>query len=213
MSLNETNPGSTRRFKGLLRRMRRNEDGVAALEFAWLAPVMIMLYVGAVELHFALSASRRVTDLASAAADLVAQTSDITSGMDKIFDAAALYLEPFGTDTLKITVTSICHDYNDNGRVDWSANYEKGGVHTYSHGQSIDLPSDEGGTPLLTTRGSSLVLAEVEYTYIRPHGWFVTNDKFADHYYLRPRLTQTASVINRDAGGAELGCAAPEFRS
>lgn len=201
----------TRRLAGFLRRLRRNQDGVAALEFAWVAPAMIVLYLGSVELHYAMSASRRVTDLASATADLVAQSSDITGGMDGIFDAAALYLNPFGTSTLKITVTSICHDKDDNGRVDWSANYANGGVRTYGHGQTVTLPSDESGTPMLTTRGTSLVLAEVEYGYSSHIANFIDDLTFADHYFLRPRLTDTPSVINTEAGGSPDGCAAAEF--
>jgi len=205
-SQNHPRRPSARRLAGFLRRLRRNEDGIAALEFAWVAPIMIALYLGAVELHFALSASRRVTDLASATADLVAQSTDITGGMDNIFNAASLYLQPFGTDTLKITVTSICHDKDDNGRVDWSANYSGGGVHSYAHGDTVDLPSDGSGDALLTTRGTSLILAEVEYTYTSPMGNYVHNAVYADHYYLRPRSSENPYVVNTGSGGSSNGC-------
>lgn len=197
----------------LLRRLRRDEEGVAALEFAWIAPLVILLYAGAVELHHSLLASRRVTDLASATADLVAQSSDISGGMSDIFDAAALYLDPFGVDTLRITVTSICHDKDDKGRVDWSANYTNGGVHTYSHGDLVPLPSDGNGVPLLTIKGTSLIYAEVEYTYTSPLGKLVHDALLGDNYYLRPRLTETPSVINTAAGGSTDGCANADFMS
>jgi len=187
----------------------RDRKGVAALEFALIFPLMLTLYMGSVELFFALSASRRVTDLASAAADLTAQSANISSeDMDNIFKAASNFLKPYGIDNLKITVTSICHDKDDKGRVDWSANYNEGagGVHDYSHGDEIDLPLDDNDEPVLTIRGTSLILAEVEYEYTSPLGKYVHQTTLADHYYLRPRLKETPSVINTDAGGDPDGC-------
>ena len=194
----------------LVHRMKDNERGVAALEFAMIAPIMILLYMGSVELHFALSADRRVTDLAGATADLVAQSADISGQMNNIFTAASTYLQPYGIAPLKITVTSICHDANDQGKVDWSVNFQ-GGVRTLSHGDTIQLPVDNQNNPVLTAKGTSLILAEVTYNYTSPLGHFIHNTVLADHYYLRPRLKETPSVINTAAGGSPEGCAASEF--
>jgi Flp pilus assembly protein TadG len=198
-----------------LRNAKRDEKGIAALEFAWIAPVLIALYMGSVELYSAVTASRRVTDLASATADLTAQSADITGQVDDIFDAASTYMAQFGTDGLKITVTSICHDKNDKGRVDWSANYSGGGVNNYSHGDYVPLPTDANGDPALTSQGTGVILAEVEYKYTSPFGELVNSLTLADSYYLRPRLTNTLQrtdessgeyVINTDAGGDADGC-------
>ena len=194
----------------LARHLKRNEKGVAALEFALIAPFMVILYMGSVELHFALSADRRVTDLASATADLVTQSADISGQMPNIFQAASTYLTPYGITGLRITVTSICHDKNDVGKVDWSDNFQ-GGVHSYSHGDTIPLPLDGNGNPVLTAKGTSLILAEVTYDYTSPLGHYVNNSTFSDHYYLRPRLRDTPSVINTAAGGDPEGCGADEF--
>jgi Flp pilus assembly protein TadG len=198
-------------FTQLVRRMKRNEQGVAALEFAMIAPIMLTLYMGSIELHHALSADRRVTDIAGATADLVAQSSDISGEMDTIFTAASTYLQPYGTANLRITVTSICHDKDDKGRVDWSVNYENGGVNDYAHMDLIDLPLNSEDKPVLTIRGTSLIFAEVSYNYTSPLGKYVNNTTLADHYYLRPRLKETPSVINTDAGGSSDGCGASEF--
>jgi len=191
-------------------RLKRNDKGVAALEFAMIAPIMVALYLGSVELHHALSADRRVTELAGATADLVAQSSDISGEMDKIFEAASIYLKPFGVVPLRITVVSICHAKNNLGKVDWSAEYN-GGVHTYAHEDPISLPLGDDGKPVLTIIGSSLILAEVTYNYTSPLGKYVHSAVLADHYYLRPRLKETPSVINTNQGGSPEGCAADEF--
>lgn len=198
-------------FTRFIRRLKRDQKGVAALEFAMIAPIMLTLYMGSVELHHALSTDRRVTDLAGAAADLVAQSSDISGQMDNIFEAASTYLKPYGVANLRISITSICHDKDDNGRVDWSANYTNGGVNSYNHLDLIDLPLDNEGKPVLTTKGTSLIFAEVTYNYTSPLGKYVHETVLADHYYLRPRLKETPSVINTEAGGSSEGCSDDDF--
>ena len=107
-------------------------------------------------------------------------------------------------------MTSICHDKNDEGKVDWSVDYN-GGVHTRSHGDTIALPLDSNNLPVLTARGTSLILAEVSYDYTSPLGRYVNSNTLADHYYLRPRLKDTPSVINTAAGGSAEGCGDDEF--
>lgn len=208
---NSPSKAVVRIFMKLAHRLKRNEQGVAAIEFAMIAPIMLTLYMGGVELHHALSADRRVTDIAGATADLVAQSSDISGQVDTIFEATSNYLKLYGVNSLRITVTSICHDKDDKGRVDWSANYTHGGVHSYSHMDLIDLPLGSDNNPILTIRGTSLIFAEVSYSYTSPLGKYVHNTILSDHYYLRPRLKETPSVINTDAGGSPDGCGSSDF--
>jgi len=198
-------------YTQFIARLKRDNKGVAALEFALIAPIMVTLYMGSVELHHALSADRRVTDLAGATADLVAQSADISGQMDNIFDAASTYLKPYGVANLRITVSSICHAGDDTGRVDWSANYVNGGVKTYAHLEVVPLPLDSDDKPVLTIKGTSLILAEVSYQYTSPLGEYVNSMTLSDHYYLRPRLKETPSVLNEGAGGSADGCANSDF--
>ncbi len=200
-----------RAYTRLVARLKRDNKGVAAVEFALIAPIMVTLYMGSVELHHALSADRRVTDLAGATADLVAQSSDISGQMDNIFDAASTYLKPYGVDNLSITVSSICHAGDDTGRIDWSSNYVNGGVKNYSHMDVVPLPLDADDKPVLTIKGTSLILAEVTYQYTSPLGKYVNSMTLSDHYYLRPRLKETPSVLNTSAGGSINGCANSDF--
>ena len=52
-----------------LRSFRRDEDGVAAVEFAIIAPLLILTYLGVLELSQGFQASRKVSLYARAAAD------------------------------------------------------------------------------------------------------------------------------------------------
>ena len=53
-----------------VRGLRYNEEGISAVEFALVAPLLIMLYLGAIELSFLMEVDRRVTQTAASLGDL-----------------------------------------------------------------------------------------------------------------------------------------------
>lgn len=66
-------------LKTLARSFAQARSGIAALEFAFIAPVMIILFFGVVEGSNALSISRRVALAANTLADLTSQEAQITA--------------------------------------------------------------------------------------------------------------------------------------
>ncbi len=89
--------------------------GVSAIEFAFIAPVLIALYVGAVQLGNALTINRRVFSVASTTADLAAQVKSVSTGdLQDITSAASSILTPFSTAPLRIVVSSVVADNNNN---------------------------------------------------------------------------------------------------
>ena len=54
-------------------RMLANRDGIAAIEFALIAPIMIALYVGLAEISLLVTADRNVSHAASVTGDLATQ--------------------------------------------------------------------------------------------------------------------------------------------
>ena len=73
-----------------LRAFARDQRGVSAVEFALLAPMMIGLYLGCVEISDGVGADRKVSLTAAALANLSAQVSTIsTSDMTNILDASS----------------------------------------------------------------------------------------------------------------------------
>lgn len=165
----------------------RNTRGVAAVEFALIAPLMAMLYIGTAEISQALTVDRKLTYTASALADLVAQDTRITDDeMGDIMEASSAMLAPFDSAPLQLVVTSVVADSHGDTEVDWSD--AKGGD-ARSEGSKVTLP--EG----LTGPGDSIIMAEVSYTYSSPFSRFIT-DGFVmeDRFYLRPRRV---AVIER----------------
>ena len=92
----------------LLRRLIRDRRGVSAVEFALIAPLMILMYFGAAELTQAYMAQKRVIHVASVIADLTSQETTLNQGMvDDIFAAGRHILQPFPVAPLSQRLTSI----------------------------------------------------------------------------------------------------------
>jgi Flp pilus assembly pilin Flp len=112
----------------------RDERGVAAIEFAVLAPLMVALIIGSVDLAGGFYASQKVHNLAQTVADLAARpvscgTSQsricISAGeMSDLFNAARALVTPFSANNLKVTISEAGVFADDNGqisaRVIWS---------------------------------------------------------------------------------------------
>ena len=141
-----------------LGRMAHDKRAVSAIEFAFLAPVMITMYVGAVELGNALSINRRTSAVTSTAADLVAQVKSLsTSDLQDIGSAATSVMAPYPTTPLKIVVSSVVADQNNIGQVTWS--FATNGGTPRACGSPYTVPAG------LTQANSSVIVAEVTYAF------------------------------------------------
>ena len=157
--------------------------GMVAVEFALLIPVMLTMYFGTLETTNALTAARRVTNVAQTAGDLTAQVTNVTTAdMNDIFAASSAILAPFPTNVVQITVSSIVASSSNasDTKVAWSDAY--GGATPRSTNSSVTLPTG------LTTPGSSVIMAEVTYTYTSPIASFITGPiNMHEVAYLKPR--------------------------
>jgi Flp pilus assembly protein TadG len=164
-------------------RAMRNASGVVAIEFALIIPVMLTLYFGTLETTNAMTAARRVTNVAQSAADLTAQAASLsTSDINDIFAASSAILAPFPTNAVKITISSVVANASSatNTKVSWSKAY--GGASARSTNSSVTLPTG------LTTAGSSVIMVEVTYTYTSPIATFITGPiTMREVAYLKPR--------------------------
>ncbi|MBT8002722.1 MAG: pilus assembly protein [Rhodospirillales bacterium] len=134
----------------------KNRCGVAAIEFALLAPIMLVMLTGVVELSYLMMAERRVSGAAHAAADLIAQETDLTSSdISEIFQASRLIMEPFDDADLTLGAVSVLFD-DDTGdaTVDWSENY---------NGGSVDDPTSL--TADLADPGKSVIIVSATFSY------------------------------------------------
>lgn len=151
------------RAAGLLNLFGRATSGLAAVEFALIAPIMILLFFGVVESSGALSASRKTLLASNTLADLVAQETEILkTDLDDLFIGMEDVIDPRDIDAT-FRVLSVTLDTADGKvKVDWS--YDSTGATPYSAGSEYS-----GGLNVaLFDDASSLVIAETEYNYSSP---------------------------------------------
>lgn len=165
----------------MLRRFPKDRRGVAAVEFALVAPVMILLYCGLAELSMAMMASRQAAHSASVVGDLVAQSAQVSSTeVADIFSVGSSIMKPFPAAPLHMRVTSVRADANGVPRVVWSQGYGM---------SALAANATPAGFPAnLLVAGDSVIQADVAYTYTSPIMEVLPNPvSYSDHFYLKPR--------------------------
>ena len=169
----------------MLKRAGSDQRGAAAIEFALIAPVAILLYCGFAELTLAMMAERRAAHAASVVGDLVAQSAQVsTAQMTDIFNIGNAILSPFPVTTLKLRVTSVTADVNGVPRVTWSQ----------GHGMGALIGGDPvaGFPPALLVAGQSVIQADVQYAFTSPLQLTLPSAlSFSDSFYLKPRRSNT----------------------
>lgn len=166
-----------------LHRLGFDERGVSALEFALIAPVLVLIYFGVGELCEAMMAQRRAQHAASAIGDLATQSQSLAaSDVSDIFAAASTIMTPFPTSTLKLRLTSVTLNSSSQAKVDWSCS--QGGLTAYAAGATYtNMPSG-----ILSASGDSIIVAEGQYTWDSPAKYVLPNGlSFSEIYYLKPR--------------------------
>jgi Flp pilus assembly protein TadG len=167
------------------RNFARDRRGVSAVEFAFVAPLLITLYLGCVEISDGVSADRKVSLTAAALANLSAQVTTISSGdMTNILDASSAIVAPYSAGNLTIVVSCLSIDASKNATVKWSATRNgtaRAVGSTYTFDASA-LPLD--------IADSQLILAEVTYAYTPIVGYTITGTlNLSDHMFMSPRIS------------------------
>jgi Flp pilus assembly protein TadG len=142
-------------------------DGVAAVEFAMVLPVMVLMYLGMTELTFAVNTDRKITLLSRTLADLTGRATSVnTADMDTIFNAASSVMAPYSSDQAKLSIVvkdTGTKDVNGNailkGTVCWSTARGPGSPVGLAKGSTVTVPDG------FQTADSSYILANVEMPY------------------------------------------------
>lgn len=178
-------------FLGTLRHLIIDRRGVSAVEFALIAPIMILFYFAMAEFCQGFMAQKRMGHAAAMVGDLVSQsTGDITADqLNDIFAIGDLIVKPFSAQTLTLRVTSVTRDDKGVVKVDWS----KGrGITAFSKGEQLNTIPDD-----LIGNGESLVISESGFKYDSPVNYLIADGiQFEQRHYMRPRALQKVTCTD-----------------
>ncbi|MBB1093932.1 pilus assembly protein [Rhodopseudomonas palustris] len=176
-------------------RLLKDRSGLAATEFAFIVPLMLLMFFATVEISTWIAADRKVTLVSRTLSDLVSQATSVSDNdLPNVFLASYGVLAPYPTDTAKATISQIYVNQAGVAKVQWSK--------TATVAQSGGNPSAKFAAPkrkpgdTLTTlpdglkvKDTYLILSEVDYQYKPAVGYFVAKAgvELADQSYTRPR--------------------------
>lgn len=168
-------------FSKYLPLLKNDERGVSAVEFALIAPILLLIYMGTLEVSQGLTVSRNNTNIASTVADLIGQTTSVTpDDVNTIFEASKAIISPFQSGYVSVIASSYCkiQDPSNSANTiivrDWIEKYQAGTTadpgDTDNDGSEVGLPSavtvtDPSLIALLPNKGDSLIVAESQYSY------------------------------------------------
>jgi Flp pilus assembly protein TadG len=173
----------------------RDRRGVSAIEFALIAPVLILMYCGFAETTQAMMAQRRLSNIASQIGDLVAQgTQTGPSKMTDIFNIGNLIMAPYPTATLKMCIYSVVSDATGKDTVAWVQTNPAGVGMTGCPAKNAVVTDVSSG---VLPASQSIIVARATYDYTSPVKLVMpTTMTFKRNYYLRPRRTDAVAWIS-----------------
>jgi Flp pilus assembly protein TadG len=185
-----------------LRRFLKDKSGLAAIEFAWVLPIMLGLLLGGLEITNALQADRKTTSIAASVSDLVAQTNSLSNNQrDDIFAAADALIGPYDPAQLTVVISSVTF-VGGQAVIAWSDGHRKQ-PRTVNSVVTNELPNGIIGA------GSSIIMAEVTYHYADPLSAIFTSGNsfftkgvdftggfdFGGKFYDRPRRSVAVARV------------------
>jgi Flp pilus assembly protein TadG len=158
--MSESKPNRARPRRSLLARLGASKDGIAAVEFAYLAPVMLLIFVGAFEVSRAIGVDRRFSIITSMTGDLVAREEIVDDAkLGGVMQVIEHVMKPYDPSSLKIGVISVQLE-NNVPKVKWAYAHNGASVPPKCSQMSTDdLP------PGLLGDNGSVILVKSSYTY------------------------------------------------
>jgi Flp pilus assembly protein TadG len=162
-----------RRCRRSMKKLRSDTSGLAAVEFALIIPLMLMMFFGMIDVSSGFAVDRKISSIAQTLSDLtsrypVVAETDVTN----FFTIADAMLTPYDSTILQATISQIYMDpASKTAKVVWSRGDAK-----LAKDKVVTIPTD------LIAKDSSgnwnanqyLILAQATYLYKPTIGWVVS---------------------------------------
>lgn len=161
-----------------LRRFSHDRRGAAAVEFALVVPLLLLLYLGTVEASALYTVDRRIVTISGTMGDLVARVNGSISQatLDDFFQASKGIMIPYEDDGLEQVVSLVKVNPDGSTEVMWS---RASGASPRTKGTSYPLPATAEMNKL--ARGGYLVASETRFSYLPVMG-MVFEDPIGLHH-------------------------------
>lgn len=198
-------------MRDCLQRLLRDSSGVAAVEFAQLAPLLLLILLATIEIARAVNVDRHFTVATGMAGDLVAReewigdsSSQALSNLNGMMQSIGQVMQPYDSTQLKLAIFSVRASPTDatDTKVDWSYSY---------HGKSVPAKCSKYTLPAgLIDKGGSAIVVESTYTYKPLFAGFVpgiaSDLTWNDKSFHSPRVNSCVDYVKPSGNSCITSC-------
>lgn len=193
---------SVRILRYHLARFSRHAEGLAAIEFAMILPLMLVTLFGMIGTTSAISIDRKVTLIARTLSDLTSQGSTVTdTDFQNYFAIGRAMLTPYSSTQnpftggpLTATISEIyINPTTGAARVQWSSGDVQRAVGSVVTTMPADLIGKDASGKVLPNQ--YFILSEVNYPYAPSILPGVATVQLKESTYTRPRLSKPVCVL------------------
>jgi Flp pilus assembly protein TadG len=186
------------RPEGIYRRFVVSTRGVAAVEFAMVMPMLLLLLLGTIDAGRAIAVYMKVRSATYSLNSITNQYITIhDTDMQQILGATAVVLSPYPSAPVTVVISQLSVSSGGQATVSWSDTLNGtarsvGTTVTIPAALASPIPPNNVVTcaRALPTDPCYLILGEVNYTYTPMFGYFITGAiVLSDKLYVTPRLT------------------------
>jgi Flp pilus assembly protein TadG len=162
------------------RELVRDRHGVAAVEFALVVPLVIVVYVAGFEVMEAATVYRKLTDTTVQIANVTSQyTTMSNTDVGNVLGASSQIMTPYATGNLSIVLSEVTTDKSGAGSVTWSQAYHGTAL---AAGAAVTMPAG------FKTASTSYMLVQTTYAY-QPviGGAFIKPIAMTNQIFMLPR--------------------------
>ena len=167
----------------IYRRFAASTRGVAAIEFATILPVLLLLFLASIDAGRAIAIYLKVRAATYTLDAITNQYTTIQStDMTSILGATSVVLSPYSASPVVVTVSQFAINSSSQATVSWSATLNGTALTT---GSSVSVPSG------FANPNSYVIQGQVSYTYTPMFVFFIKNAiTLSDSLYVTPRSSR-----------------------
>jgi len=159
-----------RRIQNRAAAMRRDDSGIAAIEFAMIVPLLLLMLFGITDVANYFAVDRKTSQVAQMISDLTSRYTAVQdSDVSNFFSIAGAMVTPYDKSKLKTTIHQVYLDPNSKtAKVVWSR-----GTAPLAKNTAYSVPAglvgkDASGNWLAN---QYLIVGDVAYDYVPTIGW------------------------------------------
>lgn len=186
-----------------LKNFSGNQSGVAAMEFVLVFPILIALFMGCIELYGHFNAIRKLGNLTSSIADIVAQSRTISEKQLKaLHPLAQTLMAPLDSTSISYSITNVRQkNIGQKPKLVWQQVHNASGISALNKGGNGACKNYTGAPGKSFPPNQDVIYVSMEFVYNSIFSELLgSSTTYSDNMLAVPRNTSSVKITG------ESGC-------